>query len=77
VFPDPPETDTPDEKYYRKLGWARHHRDWSTYFFENGVGNQVKEVAGTLWCAYNGIGELIDHCQAKPDQNADPRILRR
>jgi hypothetical protein len=44
------------------------------YFFENGTGNQVKEVAGTLWCAYNAIGELIDHCQAKPDQNADRRL---
>jgi hypothetical protein len=27
----------------------------------NGKGNQLKSVGGSLWAAYNGVAEYIDH----------------
>lgn len=56
VFPDP--RDPENEK---ALARARASRDWSSYFFENGKGNQAPEVRGSLWAAYNGVAEFIDH----------------
>jgi hypothetical protein len=37
-----------------------NHR-WAKYFFENGKGNKAPGVQGTLWAAYNGITEMVDH----------------
>ena len=45
-------------------------RAWAEYFFDNGAGNQIKGVSGTLWAAYNGVTEYIDHCLGKQDNNA-------
>jgi phage/plasmid-like protein (TIGR03299 family) len=45
-------------------------RAWAEYFFDNGAGNQIKGVSGTLWAAYNGVTEYIDHCLGKQDSNA-------
>src|SRR4051794_15872291 len=28
---------------------------------KKGIGNDVQGVAGTLWAAYNGIAEMVDH----------------
>jgi len=36
-------------------------RAWAEYFFDQGEGNQIKGVQGTLWAAYNGVAELVDH----------------
>lgn len=36
-------------------------RAWAEHFFTEGAGNGVAGVSGTLWAAYNGVTELIDH----------------
>lgn len=60
IFPDP--KNRKDEKIYEyALAKARSNRSWSKYFFENGVGNKLPGVSGSLWSAYNGVTELIDH----------------
>ncbi len=39
------------------------HRRWSRYFFEKGKGMDLPGTRGTLWAAYNGVTEYIDHKQ--------------
>jgi phage/plasmid-like protein (TIGR03299 family) len=56
VFPDPE-----DEENEKALKRIRTDREWAEYFFVNGKGNQLKSVSGTLWAAYNGVAEYIDH----------------
>ena len=67
VFPDPrdPENDG-------ALAAARRNRLFGEYFFEEGEGNRLPGVRGTLWAAYNGITELVDHRQTK--QTDDGRL---
>jgi hypothetical protein len=36
-------------------------RQSSLELFEKGRGNQEPKVRGTLWAAYNGVTELVDH----------------
>jgi len=36
-------------------------RRWATHFFHEGEGNGQRPVRETLWAAYNGVTELIDH----------------
>jgi phage/plasmid-like protein (TIGR03299 family) len=67
VFPDPKNL---EDEY--ALETANKNRDWSKYFFEQGVGNTEKSVAGTLWSAYNGVTEYVDHKVTK--QNRDKRL---
>jgi hypothetical protein len=67
VFPDPKNL---EDEY--ALETANKNRDWSKYFFEQGVGNTEKGVAGTLWSAYNGVTEYVDHKVTK--QNRDKRL---
>ncbi len=45
----------------------------SRYFFEHGKGNDLSGARGTLWAAYNGVTELIDHrrMQNAPDRRLD------
>ncbi len=58
VFPDPPEPhDRPD------MARAAKDRAWAEYFFVHGKGNDREGVTGTLWAAYNGIAEYVDHRQ--------------
>lgn len=66
VFPDPRGADE------RALARARSNRLWSSYFFENGEGNRLPGVAGTLWAAYNGVTEFIDH--RGTNQSEDGRL---
>jgi phage/plasmid-like protein (TIGR03299 family) len=76
VFPDPqhPEgRDSSDERYQQELARACQNRSWATCFFEQGMGNQAKPVAGTLWAAYNGITELVDH-RWRPNQSDERRL---
>ena len=42
-------------------------------FLEHGKGNDCPGVRGTLWAAYNGVTELIDHRRTKqtPDRRLD------
>ena len=68
VFPDPKRKK--DEKLYEyELARAKTNREWSKYFFENGVGNNFPGVSGSLWASLNGITELIDHKVTKQKQD--------
>jgi phage/plasmid-like protein (TIGR03299 family) len=72
VFPDPKQPegrDTSDERFQKKLARAQQNRFWATHFFEHGRGNQARPVAGTLWAAYNGVTELVDHRCRKNQAN--------
>lgn len=48
------------------------------YFFVEGKGNRLGGVRGTLWAAYNGVIELVDHRVSDPKvgrvQSADRRL---
>ena len=41
--------------------------------FSRGKGNDMPGVVGSLWAAYNGITEMIDHGRSKrtPDQHLE------
>ena len=56
VFPNP--VDPNDGK---RLELARSHRMWAGHFYRDGKGNRLPGVEGTLWAAYNGVAEFIDH----------------
>lgn len=56
VFPDPR-----DSENERALKRVQDNRLLAECLFAEGQGNQLKGVTGTLWAAYNGVTELIDH----------------
>jgi len=63
VFPDPV-----DELQYATVD---NNREMVRDLFENGLGNNLPGVKGTLWAGYNAITELVDHKITK--QNKDMR----
>ena len=68
VFPDP--LNRKDEKLFEyHLAKAKSNREWAKYFFENGVGNNLSGVKGSLWACYNGVTELVDHKITKQSQD--------
>jgi phage/plasmid-like protein (TIGR03299 family) len=73
VFPDP-EGEKDDQTRKR----AQSDRLWAEYFFASGRGNNAPRVKGTLWAAYNGIVELVDHCDRRrmPVEGPDERRLQ-
>jgi phage/plasmid-like protein (TIGR03299 family) len=60
VFPDPHRQDD-DDRYERLMAQARTDRAGAEYLFDQGRGNQTAPAKGTLWAAYNGITEYVDH----------------
>ncbi len=58
VYPDPQDKENRDA-----LARAKVNRLLATYFFEHGKGIDLPGVRGTLWAAYNGVAELVDHRQ--------------
>lgn len=62
VFPEPQKANV--EATQR----AVQNRTIAAHFFVNGRGNQQPGVEKTLWAAYNGIAEFIDH--RKPNVKA-------
>jgi len=68
IFPDPKNRKEP-KLYEYELAKAKSNREWAKYFFENGVGNKMTDVSGSLWAAYNGVTELIDHKITKQSQD--------
>lgn len=66
VFPDP---DLTDEAAVSRV---KRSRQWSEYFFDQGRGNRLPGVTGTLWAAFNGVTELLDH--RKTRQNPGQRL---
>ncbi len=56
VFPMPK-----DETHVAVRELVDAKRALAEYFFDQGAGNGMKGVQGTLWAAYNGVAELVDH----------------
>jgi len=76
VFPDPQQREgreSSDERYQQEVARAQQNRAWATHFFEHGKGNEGKPVAGSLWAAYNGVTELVDH-RCRPNQSDERRL---
>ncbi len=67
VFKDPT-----DPENYKALARVERDRLLAVHFFNEGAGNNLKGVPGTLWAAYNGVTELIDHRQTQ--QSNDKRL---
>jgi phage/plasmid-like protein (TIGR03299 family) len=67
VFPDP--TDPANNRARARVA---RDRSWAAHFFEYGEGNRKQHVQGTLWAAYNGVTEYIDHRSAR--QTEDRRL---
>ncbi len=63
IFPDPV-----DELQYATVD---NNREMVRELFEQGLGNNLLGVQGTLWAGYNAVTELIDHKITK--QNKDMR----
>ena len=65
VFPLPKD---PYDTYGNKK--ALENLILAEYLFDQGKGNRLEGVTGTLWAAYNGVTELIDHRDTRrtPDQ---------
>ncbi len=68
VFPQPD-----DPKNWKAVRKMQENRSWAQHFFEHGQGNDRPGVRGTLWAAYNGVTELIDHRRTKqsPERRLD------
>ena len=68
VFPDPTKT-----KDLRAFAQVEKDRARARVLFERGKGNDLPGVAGTLWAAYNGIVEMVDHGRNRrtPDQHLE------
>lgn len=56
IFPD-----AEDEENMTAMKRIRSHRANVAELFESGLGNRMSGVAGTLWAAYNGVTEYVDH----------------
>ena len=60
VFPNPPRAD--DERAMRVV---LRDRDGAARLFETGPGNEASGVKGTLWAAFNGVTDYVDHVRGK------------
>lgn len=71
VFPDPKDPEAPEHR--KAVKRVEENRFWSRYLFEHGKGNDRPGTRGTLWAAYNGVTELIDHreTQQTPERRLD------
>lgn len=63
----------PDSKDPDKMELVTRDRGWSQYFFESGKGNRLPGVAGSLWAAFNGCTEWLDHRKSR--QNPNQRLV--
>jgi len=59
----------PDVKEPDKQLLVQRDRSWSEYFFDQGRGNRLPGVAGTLWAAFNGVTECLDHRKTRQNEN--------
>jgi phage/plasmid-like protein (TIGR03299 family) len=50
-----------DKENERAVALVNERRALAEHFFAEGAGNTVEGIKGTLWAAYNGVTELIDH----------------
>ncbi len=49
---------------------ARKVRDRLTCLFETGIGQDMPDIKGTSWAAYNAVTEFVDH--HRPTRSTDP-----
>lgn len=68
VFPDPRYKNN-EQVYDYEHAKAKSNRQWAKYFFENGAGNDLATVKGSLWAALNGVTEFVDHRVTKQSQD--------
>jgi len=59
----------PDVKEPEKMELVQRDRNWSEYFFDQGRGNRMPGVAGSLWAAFNGCTEWLDHRKSRQNEN--------
>ena len=55
-----PEPNTAEENQ-PLFRWVTEDRDNCYHLFHDGKGNKEPSVRGTLWAAYNGVTEYVDH----------------
>jgi phage/plasmid-like protein (TIGR03299 family) len=63
----------PEAKEPDKMELVQRDRSWSEYFFDQGKGNRLPGVAGSLWAAFNGVTEWQDHRKSR--QNEHQRLV--
>lgn len=62
VFPEPTrKRGQSDRSFEETQARVAELRSDSVRLFEEGKGNQEPGIRGTLWTAYNGVTELVDH----------------
>ena len=59
----------PDSKEPEKMELVQRDRSWSEYFFDQGRGNRLPGVAGSLWAAFNGVTEWVDHRKSRQSES--------
>jgi phage/plasmid-like protein (TIGR03299 family) len=62
----------PAPKEEEQIALVQRDRDWSEYFFDQGRGNRLPDVSGSLWAAFNGVTEWLDHRKGR--QNEGQRL---
>lgn len=63
----------PTVKEPEKMELVQRDRNWSEYFFDQGKGNRMPGVTGSLWAAFNGVTEWLDHRKSR--QNPNQRLV--
>ena len=62
VFPLPKRRANQGDRSYRAAVTRTNHlRPTSERLFDEGRGNGLAAIKDTLWTAYNGVTELVDH----------------
>ena len=59
----------PDNKEPDKMELVQRDRSWSEFFFDQGRGNRMPGVVGSLWAAMNGVTEWVDHRKSRQNEN--------
>ena len=62
----------PDSQEPNRMELVQRDREWSEYFFNEGRGNRMQGVSGSLWAAFNGVSEWLDHRKSR--QNEGQRL---
>lgn len=75
VFPDPKLSTTSSSSFTSAmLQRARNSRELATRLTKCGLGNAARGVSGTLWAAYNGVTDLLDH--SPMERGEQDRLLK-
>lgn len=70
VFPTPKrKPNQTDRSYEQNVAENNRLRDTSARLFIEGRGNDQAAIRGTLWAAYNGVTEVLDHYLGYRDRN--------